>query len=351
MSKRTGGLQISYTIDEDSSDTDNADMVEVAKPSNATAVDSAKENAPKPKTKKGAAAGTKTNAKTGAKTKGRRKSGSPSAGVKKPVAPAKKGKGTGKAQRAPLKEIPNAQVGTEGNDEDELDDLNEDAKDPNTEAKDQDINALAGKEQEKKKKTADKSKKVEVKIPAKTAHGRGKRKSIDEIPETQQEPSAPSPPREAAQPVANKKPRTTKREAPVPETQVDPPDVDDSHITAEDETTPAPAKKPPAKKANSRAAPKSGARQQRAPSRQAEGKDASKEDDTDAVKLRRQLARVTKDFDSLNVQYKTLHEIGIKQAEKNYDQLKEASNERAKGKEVFTLKATDEPVLTCLPTK
>jgi cell fate (sporulation/competence/biofilm development) regulator YmcA (YheA/YmcA/DUF963 family) len=48
--------------------------------------------------------------------------------------------------------------------------------------------------------------------------------------------------------------------------------------------------------------------------------------------LRRKLGDITKKFDSLNVKYQDLREIGLKEAERNFERLKKLSEEKTAGK-------------------
>jgi uncharacterized protein (DUF342 family) len=59
--------------------------------------------------------------------------------------------------------------------------------------------------------------------------------------------------------------------------------------------------------------------------------DAHIDIDTDETTLRRRLGELTKRYESLENRHKDLREVGVKEAERNYDRLKKQSEENTSG--------------------
>ena len=59
--------------------------------------------------------------------------------------------------------------------------------------------------------------------------------------------------------------------------------------------------------------------------------DAHMDIDTDETTLRRRLGELTKRYESLENRHKDLREVGVKEAERNYDRLKKQSEENTEG--------------------
>lgn len=58
------------------------------------------------------------------------------------------------------------------------------------------------------------------------------------------------------------------------------------------------------------------------------------EDDQDDISLRRRLGELTKRYESLEARHKDLRDVGVKEAERNYERLKKQSEENTAGKMV-----------------
>ena len=131
----------------------------------------------------------------------------------------------------------------------------------------------------------------------------------------------------------SKEPRRT-----VPETQQDPTEVTDMSLAQEeyDEPTPKPVRKTIAQRARS-------ASRQRQPLRRAGS--ASDTERTGDPALRRKLGDITRQLDNMQLKYNNLREVGMRDADSNFDKLKKTTEQRAKGI-VLSLKTYKKPCLT-----
>jgi len=132
--------------------------------------------------------------------------------------------------------------------------------------------------------------------------------------------------------------RTTKKKAPVKrkaapelsphnviqETQVEEMEVDYGDNEEEVAET-LPQSAPKVRRPRSQSRPRQPAPPQR---RGGSASDTERSDPT----LRRKLGDITKKFDNLNMKYQDLREIGLKEAERNFERLKKQSEERTAGK-------------------
>lgn len=304
MSKRAGGLAISYAIDEASASDNDDDLLPsngMRKPSNLA---SAAQNRGRP-TKLHKQTTSKTSV---AKPRGRRASaGNTFAGDN----PAKE-KSAGANLQAVVS-IPHTQAADESDDVDEFD-L---APDPASRAMSTPATAT--------KTTAQRPKKPASDGKPKTSRGRPKKQAEnEEIPETQPDVQISS--TFGRNTAVKRPPRPVKREV-VPETQAEAMDVDITSTTKDDETvttSKAKMKPPPRKRAAS---------QQRQPSvtRKRAGSASDTEKSADPA-LRRKLGDMTKKFENISVRYDQLRDVGLGEAENNFDSLKAQSNERLKGR-------------------
>ncbi|KAI9779218.1 MAG: hypothetical protein M1839_007470 [Geoglossum umbratile] len=117
----------------------------------------------------------------------------------------------------------------------------------------------------------------------------------------------------------------------VPETQMD---VDTSAVTLEDDDENVPTPRPTARR------PRSVSKTRQPPSRQpsvgrrrvGSGSDAERGGRADPL-LRRKLGDITKKFENLDLKYRNLREVGVKEAGANLEKLKKSTSERIKAAE------------------
>ena len=156
----------------------------------------------------------------------------------------------------------------------------------------------------------------------------------EEAPETQPEPvvAKPPPARRGRKPKAKidtppaerEVPETQEPEPEIPETQhVDPTDVsiDEEEQAEESESEPEP--EPPARKRN-------GVSSVQRPSHRAVATSDAEPNDPSA---RKRVGDLTRKYQELEAKYRDLREIGVLEAERNYDKLKQQSEEKAKSKQ------------------
>jgi hypothetical protein len=118
----------------------------------------------------------------------------------------------------------------------------------------------------------------------------------------------------------------------VPETQMD---VDTSAVTLEDDNEDEPTLHPTARHTGrARSVSKTRELLSRQPSvgrkRAGSGSDAERGGRADPL-LRRKLGDITKKFENLDLKYRNLREVGVKEAEANLEKLKKSTSERIKG--------------------
>ena len=164
----------------------------------------------------------------------------------------------------------------------------------------------------------------------KAGRGRPAKRRKEEVPETQIADTAAN-----VQASSNfgrtqqkeKPPRPMKRQA-VQETQADEMNVEDDGSAAEETAVP-----------NHKRARKAKLTDQARSERHAVEKEPETREDLDSTRpspaLKRRLEELSKKFEALDLRYQDLRNVGVNEAKQNFDQLKQVSNERAKG-EAFT---------------
>jgi hypothetical protein len=241
---------------------------------------------------------------TKAKASARRTSGRLTAKAKSnPVA-------TAKSMRPALADKTNQQYGSETEEVEDFD-LNEDA------VMDVDDSIVA-------------VKKIKAKA-TKKATATGKGKAAKEISRTNDTMGADTPEAAKLQPRATKKRGPTKKEVPadpspekvVQETQVAPMEIDAD--TEEEEIV----EYTITKTAHNAACARSNSRH-RQPSVQRRRAGSASDTERNDPALRRKLGEVTKKYENLHLKYQDLREIGLKEAERNFERLKKQSEERTK---------------------
>lgn len=159
----------------------------------------------------------------------------------------------------------------------------------------------------------------------------------EEAPETQPEPvvAKPPPARRGRKPKAKidtppaerEVPETQEPEPEIPETQhVDPTDVsidEEEEQAEESESEHEPEPEPPARKRN-------GVSSVQRPSHRAVATSDAEPNDPSA---RKRVGDLTRKYQELEAKYRDLREIGVLEAERNYDKLKQQSEEKAKSKQ------------------
>lgn len=190
---------------------------------------------------------------------------------------------------------------------------------------------------------------------AETKPKRGRAKKVEkeprmeEISETQPDVSASSKLAKGATKGTKKPPKPAKRE--IPETQPEPEaeamDIDRSAVPelAEQKTLPGPRRPSPDQRATAyanpshRAVSRSGRRQPSvATGRYARAGSTSDNDRNNDASLRRKLNNMTQKFESLQSRYDTLRDVGIKDAETNFERLKRATDEKSKAADALIAK-------------
>ena len=118
----------------------------------------------------------------------------------------------------------------------------------------------------------------------------------------------------------------------IPETQPLPMELDQSTAPEDDEGVEDPVPQPVYKQAgNARAS----SRQRQPPVvRRRAGSASDMEKGASEPATRRKLGEMTKKFENLELKYRNLREIGIKEADSNFEKLKRQSEERTKGREI-----------------
>lgn len=158
---------------------------------------------------------------------------------------------------------------------------------------------------------------------------------LSEVPETQPDVSASSKLAQGTKKGPSKPPRPAKKE--IPETQPDPlpevMDVDEGNGPDPVENEPAPkyaaARPASSLKRDHRSVSRS--RQDTAmPSRRVRAGSASDNERGNDPSLRRKLQEMTQKFESLQLKYNNLRDIGVKQAEANFDKFKSGVDEKTK---------------------
>lgn len=173
----------------------------------------------------------------------------------------------------------------------------------------------------------------EIPRPARTGgttiakRGRGKiRKSIEEVPETQPQEerdvvSVSSRMSKTAK--GGRKPRPVKKEKEIiPETQVDCMDLDTVQLQEEDELKPS-VETATRDISNARTKPSMTSRR-----RAGSASDSERGDPM----LRRKLNDVTRKFEEVQLRYDDLRDVGLQEAQENFDRFKGQADERARGK-------------------
>lgn len=110
----------------------------------------------------------------------------------------------------------------------------------------------------------------------------------------------------------------------IQETQASPMDLDVSEDESIADPTPLPAPTPKARR------PRSPVRS-RQPSMTRRRPGSASDTERSDPAIRRKLGDVTKRFDNLDLKYRNLREIGIKEAERNFDRLSKQSEEKTRG--------------------
>ena len=309
MSRRPASKTTKHVVNDMSIDSDlNGDTtVKSEAPQNAS------ENSSKERTKK------RGRAKAAAETKGTDPSTSKSKAQRtNNLEDAKK-----TTKRTTKKKVPNIQQTSDG-DADELDDLDPGARvkqgapsAPMDPTREQSIDASAPAT------TPLQDGSGEHALKPKTRKGRPPTKSLDKIPETQMEDT------DVQQSSSNfgkaqkttRAPRPAKREV-VQETQIDDMDVDGDVLIGPEEP-------PRAKKGGKRQEPKSKTQVlevdggHTVPDQQQKASDSTS---------RQKLSDMTKKFEALELKYNNLKDVGVDEAQANFDELKKRTDERAKGK-------------------
>ena len=299
MSKRAAGLQISYNENIESSDTDDDLTLQnmAATKENTESQPEKKRRGrkkadPEIKKPKQATGGTARGAKSGGRGRG----------------------GKARTGRPPLKEIDNTQVHTDADELDELDDLGTDEKlTPISMAKKAAATAATAPADESDAEL--KAEEPEKKQPKRRGPRAKKDKEdqAEEIPETQPEAAAQSRLAKATKPSARQKARPVARDT-VPETQPDPMEADETVNS----TTHARSISRP-KQTSTAPAPRRG------------GSVSDTERGGDAI-LRRRYNELSNKFESLDLKYRNLRDVGVQEAQDNFDRIKQQTNERANGR-------------------
>ncbi len=316
VSKRTGGLAISYAIDsasEDEADISVATMMMPTPDSGVENIAPGKKRAGRPKaTAKSSAI--KAPAKAPVRASARRASGGAIIGNIK-----------ARAGRKPLTEISNPQ---DASDTEEVDEFEIPAE-PKADAPRQMNTPVTAMKPPAKKRGPAKGKANETKQKgAKGNPAVAPTSEMGEIPETQEDVTVQSK-LARTQSAAAKRLRVAKREV-VPETQPERMDVDKSEAPpdAEDQIDD-PTPRPISRTANRTI---SAPRQRQASVRHGRGGSAS---DTERggndPTLRRKLNDLTKKFEALDTKYRSIRDVGVHEAGVNFEKLKIQTDEKTLG--------------------
>lgn len=274
----------------------------------------------KPGGSKAAAPTANTSKSKPSKPRRRRASGVNVLGPKRAAA-SKKTKATSKRPALKEKEIPNTQPET-GNDTEDVDDFDDlaIAQDPGS----------GGHMPTPASVTRQSAKKPDLAQKPEDEKPKGRREkirnSIEEIPETQQVVTASSNMSKAPS-KRPRKPKPAKHET-IPETQPEPMDVDPSQV--EDDLQQNDMRPPSKDKSRPRT---------RAPS--AQRRRAGSISDTERVgkdtALKRKYNDMMRKFENLQAKYDTLRDVGIVEAQSNFQKLKKQTDESTQGKRSWPL--------------
>ena len=242
-----------------------------------------------------------------------------------PLGPKRAGAGKktkGAAKRPALKEIPNLQSGAEAGDErEDVDDFDDLDDGPGESSVHMSTPMTATKQPSKKTGSVE-----QVAEREKPKRGKAKiRRSIEEIPETQQ-PAAATSNMSKAQSRGLRKPKPAKQDTVIPETQPEPMDVDQA--PAEQEVRRPGKKPPPRAKPQVASAPKRGAP---SASRRRAGSTSDGEGGGNDSVSQRKCSDMQSKLESLQVKYDSLRDIAVTEAQSNFEKLRLKSEEGTTG--------------------
>ncbi|KAI9671096.1 MAG: hypothetical protein M1831_005182 [Alyxoria varia] len=323
MSKRAAGLQISYNENTESSDTDEDSTLPNMAATNENKPQLVKKRPGRkkadPDNQKAKQATTDAQGETQKVSKATR-------GAARGAKSGGRGRGgKTRSERPPLKEIDNAQAHTDADELDELDDLGANEKlTPISMAKTNATKAaVAPMEEAEGRKEAEEPEKKQPKRRGPRAK-KEKEQQVEEIPETQPEAAAQSRLAKATKPSARQKPRPAVKES-IPETQPDAMEVDEPENTEDLRAPSAEA----LKRTTSRARSDSRPRQTPAAPAPRRGGSVSDTERAGDTTLRRRFNELSNKFETLDLKYRNLRDVGVQEAQDNFDRIKQQTDERA----------------------
>lgn len=261
-------------------------------------------------------------------TKPKRRASGGSA-ISKKAAPAKKAT----AKRAPLKEQANEQQASDTEEVDGFEDLPQDKVDSRAAASidEPDESAQVGKPKGKRGRPA-KSKLAIEDSTLKKTNPPEKDGEFEYTPTVVRQSKGVKKASATGKPAATKYKSsvepTTSQEV-IPETQEGPMDVDETAAPEEDEEAEEAA--PQSVFRQARHGPTNSRQPQAAVARRRAGSASDTERSGNDAATRRKLGEMTKKFENLDLKFRNLREVGIKEAEANFEKLKKQSEDRTKG--------------------
>ena len=262
-------------------------------------------------------------------TKPKRRVSGGSVASKKP-GPAKKAA----AKRAPLKEQANQQQASDTEEVDDFEDQGQGRMDsrPGVSVDEPDASAQVGKPKGKRGRPAVKRKQAIEDSTLKRANPTEKDGEFEYTPTVVRQSKDVKKASAAGRPAGSKakssaEPTTSQKV--IPETQEVPMDVDETALPEEDEEIEETA--PQSVFRQARHAPTNSRQTHAAVSRRRAKSASDTERTANDPATRRKLGDMTKKFESLDLKYQNLREVGIKEAETNFEKLKKQSEDRTKG--------------------
>lgn len=258
----------------------------------------------------------------------RRVSGGSVASKKAP--PAKKAA----AKRAPLKEQANQLEASDTEEVDDFEDLGQNKMDSRTgvSVDEPDASAQVGKPKGKRGRPAAKPKQAIEDSTLKKVDATEKDGEFEYTPTVVRQSKGVKKASAAGRPAAGKSKSSVEpiiSPKVIPETQEVPMDTDETELRQEEEGIEETA--PQSVFRQARHAPSNTRQPKVAVARRRAGSASDTERTGNDVATRRKLGEMTKKFDNLDLKFRNLREVGIKEAETNFEKLKKQSEDRAKG--------------------
>ena len=234
------------------------------------------------------------------------------------------------AKRAPLKEQANQQQASDTEEVEDFEDQGQekiDSRVSGVSVDELDASMQVGKQKGKRGRPATKAKQVIEDSTLKKVNATEKDEEFEYTPTVVRQSKGAK----KASAASKSKPSTepTRSEKVIPETQEVPMDIDESALPDEDEDIGETA--PQSVFRQARHARSNSRQPQPAVARRRAGSASDTERTGNDAATRRKLGEMTKKFENLDLKYRNLREVGIKDAETNFEKLKKQSEDKTKG--------------------